>query len=315
MIRTVRGDIAPESLGVTCSHEHLLSRPPEWMARQDPDLCIDDLPTAVAEATSYVQAGGQAIYEASAIDYGRDVVGLRHISEVTGLHIIACAGFNKGLWFGSQVSNWTDTDLTDHMLREVTEGIGASNIVAGCIKFGTGYNRISPDEERVMRAAARAHRRSGAPLHGHTENGTMALEQLEVLSDEGVDLSHVAFAHLLRNPDPWYLEQIARGGAFLCMDGLSKVKYFPESVRMDAILKICDAGFADRVLLGGDLARRSDMSAYSGGPGIRFIVTKWADRFARFAQWRGRPKEDADTLLHRFLVENPRRYFDFCSAY
>jgi 5-phospho-D-xylono-1,4-lactonase len=315
MIRTVSGDIAPESLGVTCSHEHLLSRPPEWMARQDPDLCIDDFEAGLAEATAYADAGGQALYEASAIDYGRDVVGLRRIADVTGLHIIACGGFNKGLWFGDQIANWTDAYLEDHLLREVTEGVGRSAVRAGCIKFGTGYNRISRDEERVIRAAGRAHRRSGVPLHGHTEIGTMALEQVEILREEGVDLSHVGLAHLLRNPDPWYLEEVARSGMYLCMDGLSKVKYFPESMRMDAIISLCDAGFADQILLGGDLARRSDLFAYEGGPGIRFIVTKWTERFTRFVTWRGRSQEEAESLLHGFLVDNPRRYFDVCASY
>jgi 5-phospho-D-xylono-1,4-lactonase len=315
VIRTVMGDIAPEALGVTCSHEHLLSRPPEWMARQDPDLCIDDFAAALAEARAYAEAGGASLYEASAIDYGRDVVGLRRIAEATGLSIIACGGFNKGLWFGDQVANWTDGYLVDHLVREVTEGVGTSDVRAGCIKFGTGYNRISRDEERVIRAAARAHRRSGVPLHGHTEVGTMALEQVEVLREEGVDLSRVGFAHLLRNPDPWYLQEVARSGAFLCMDGLSKVKYFPESVRMDAILALSDGGYAGQILLGGDLARRSDLFAYEGGPGIRFVITKWAERFTRFVRWRGRPVEEAESLLNRFLVENPRRYFDVCPTY
>jgi 5-phospho-D-xylono-1,4-lactonase len=315
MIRTVLGDIPPDQLGVTCCHEHLLSRPPPWMARQDPDLCIDDLPAALVEATAYKEAGGEALFEASAIDYGRDAPGLRRISEATGLHIVACGGFNKGMWFGDQISAWTDDYLAEHLFREVNDQIGASGVRAGCIKFGTGYNRISRDEERVIRAAARTHKRSGVPLHGHTEVGTMALEQIDILRDEGVELGHVAFAHLLRNPDPWYLEEVARSDAFLCMDGLSKVKYFPESVRVDAILALCDAGFADRILLGGDLARRTDLYAYEGGPGIRFIVSKWAQRFVRFAQWRGLPQDQAEGLIRTFLVENPRRYLDVCSPY
>ncbi len=315
MIRTVLGDVEPEVLGITCSHEHLLARPPDWMAERDPDLVIDDLAAGVVEAAAYKAAGGGALYEASAIDYGRNVAGLRRIAEATGLHIIACAGFNKGLWFGNQVESWSDTELTDHVLREVTEEVDASGCRAGCIKFGTGYNRISRDEERVIRAAARAHRRSGIPLHGHTETGTMALEQIEILRDEGVDLAHMGFAHLLRNPDPFYLEEVARTGAFICADGISKVKYFPESVRMDAILALCDAGFAGQVLLGGDLARRSDLYSYDGGPGIKFIISTWAERFVRFSVWRGREREEAEALLHNFLVDNPKRYFDVCSAY
>lgn len=143
----------------------------------------------------------------------------------------------------------------------------------------------------------------------------MALEQIEILLDEKVDLSHVGLAHLLRNPDPWYLEQIAQSGAFLCMDGLSKVKYFPESVRMEAIATLVEAGFADQILLGGDLARRSDLYAYEGGPGIRFIITKWTDRFKSFLVRRGYEIAEAEKLVKKFLVDNPKRYFCVCTAY
>ena len=315
MIRTVTGDILPEELGVTYSHEHLISSPPQWKAEEDPDLVITDLDKALEEVRDFRALGGQSLYEASAYDYGRNVGALREISEQTGAHIIATAGFNKGLWFDPMISAWTEEKMESHIVREVTEGIEDTGVRGGCIKFGSGYNSISESEERVIRAAARAHRTTGAPLHGHTEAGTMGLEQLDILRDEGVDLSHVAITHVSRNPDPWYLRKMAERGAFLCFDGLSKVKYHPESVRIDAIIRLCELGYHGQVLIGGDLARKSDLRAYSRGPGLKFILGIWIPRFREELSERRCSAGRVEDIVRALLVDNPRRYFDFVEPY
>lgn len=315
MIRTVLGDIRPEDLGVTYSHEHLVSSPPGWKAEQDPDLVITDRDKALEEVLSFRELGGSSLFEASAYDYGRNVTALADISRQTGVNVIACAGFNKGLWFEPMISDWPEEKIEAHMVREVEEGIDGTGIRGGCLKFGSGYNRISEPEERVIRSAARAHRATGAPLHGHTEAGTMGLEQLGLLKDEGVDLSRVAITHVSRNPDPWYLRKMASLGAFLCFDGLSKVKYGPESVRVDAIIRLCELGHTDQILVGGDLARKSDLYAYSRGPGLRFVLGTWIPRLREELCERGFSAGKAEDVVRALLVENPRRYFDFTDPY
>ena len=315
MIRTVLGDIAPEDLGVTYSHEHLISSPPAWKAEEDPDLVIKDPQKALEELASFCNLGGQSLFEASAYDYGRDVRALKALSEQSGVKIIACAGFNKGMWFESMIHDWSVERIRDHIVKEVSAGIDGTDIRGGCIKFGTGYNHISETEENVIRGAARAHRITGAPLHGHTEAGTMGLEQLEILKEEGVQLEHVAITHLSRNPDPWYLRRIAESGCFLCFDGLSKVKYHPESVRISAIIRLCQLGYEKQILVGGDLARKSDLYAYTRGPGLRFILGKWIPRFREELLESGFAPSRADAVIHQLLVDNPKRYFDFTESY
>jgi phosphotriesterase-related protein len=276
---------------------------------------ITDVEKALQEVRDFQALGGQSLYEASAYDYGRNVGALHEISEQTGAHIIATAGFNKGLWFDPMISDWTKEKMESHIVREVTEGIEDTGVRGGCIKFGSGYNSISELEERVIRAGARAHRTTGAPLHGHTEAGTMGLEQLDILEDEGVDLSRVAITHVSRNPDPWYLRKMAERGAFLCFDGLSKVKYFPESVRIDAIIRLCWLGYQTQILIGGDLARKSDLHAYSRGPGLRFILESWIPRFREELSERAFSPSKAEHIVRALLVDNPRRYFDFVEPY
>jgi predicted metal-dependent phosphotriesterase family hydrolase len=314
MIRTVTGDVAPDALGTTLSHEHLISTPPAWMATKDPDLVILDVEKAIVDTERFRDAGGDALFEASAWDYGRDPAALRTISERTGVKIIACGGFNKGLWFHERTEGWSVEQYEEVMVREVTEGIDDTDVRAGVIKFGTGYNSISVAEERVIRAACRAHLRTGAPLHSHTEAGTMALEQLDIVREEGVDPRRVTIAHLSRNMDPWLHRKVAETGAFVLIDQLSKVKYGPESGRIDALIDLADEGFLDQLLVGGDLARQSDMYGYTRGPGIGWIVTGWLPRLRERLIERGRSAADADDVVDRVMVHNPRRHFSFEEA-
>lgn len=315
MIRTVTGDITAEELGFTYSHEHLVGSAPAWKTATDPDLEILDEDKAVEEAMVARRAGVRSLFEASAWDYGRDPAALRRISERTGVQIIACAGFNKGEWFEDLVGDWTVDQLTEQIVTDVTTGMDGTDVRGGVIKFGTGYNHISEAEQRVIRAAARAHRATGAPLHGHTEVGTMALEQLELLRSEGVDLRRVALVHLTRNPDPFLHRQIAATGAYLCFDGFSKIKYFPESTRIAGLTALIEAGYEDHVLIGGDLARRSDLAAYTGGPGLGYIAEKWLPRLRAELLDSGYSSQRVADVVHRLFVANPADYFDIVTPY
>jgi predicted metal-dependent phosphotriesterase family hydrolase len=69
--------------------------PPHWKGKEI-DLLIDDVEATIKDVELFKAADGQAIYEATAIDYGRDPVGLKTIAERTGIHIIATAGFKLG---------------------------------------------------------------------------------------------------------------------------------------------------------------------------------------------------------------------------
>lgn len=314
MIRTVTGDIDSSDLGFTYSHEHLLGAPPE-SKRVDEDLVILDVDKAVDEARAAVAVGVRTLFEASAWDYSRRPDDLRRISTETGLQIIGCGGFNKGIWFDDLLADVSLERLQERIVEDVTIGMDGTTVRAGAIKFGTSYNRVSAVEERVLRAAARAHRQTGAVLHGHTETGTMAMRQLDLLEEEGVDLNHVGLVHLMRNPDAFLHGRIADRGAYLCYDGFAKIKYLPESSRINVILEVVEAGHAERILIGGDLARRSDLTAYTGGPGLHYIAGSWLPRFRDELEHRGYSEADVDRLVSLFFLENPRRYFSFVAAY
>lgn len=326
-IRTLHGDIQTEDLGFTYSHEHIVCRPPYWVEKKEDDLLLDNAESSLKDVLDFVDLGGQAIVDATAVDYGRDVQAVAQIAQEAGIHIVGTAGFNKSfLWdapitpnlqgvIGGSYKTYKDwiagssiNELTDFVIKEVEEGLEGTDFKAGQVKFGTGYNRITPLEEKTIRAVARAHHETKAPIHSHTEVGTMALEQIEILKSENVDLTTVCFGHMDRNPDPYYHEKVAELGCYLCFDGIGKIKYAPESTRIACILELVKKGYEKQILISGDTARKTYYKHYDYGPGLEYIIAKWIPRFIEEANRSG---FDGEKLIQLFFVENPSHCFAF----
>lgn len=293
-------------------------RPPLWQEKGQTDLLIDDIDASLADIALFVAAGGQSVYDATAIDYGRDPRALLELSRRGGIRIIATAGFNKAIMWpgrfpGQDITfqQWIDARdraaIRDHVVGELTVGLDGTDLRAGVAKFGTGYNTISAAEDKVMRAVLDAHKETGAPLHSHTELGTLILEQLDILRAEGVDPARLTIAHVDRNPDPWVHRKAAETGVFLCFDGISRIKYHPESVLIDCILRLVRAGHEDQIVVGGDIARRTMYRNYGeGGLGLGYILRSWVPRLVEEA---GEAGFDGAALVRKFLHDNPARAF------
>lgn len=296
-IRTVCGDIAPEALGVTYLHEHLIGRP--LKADSDLDFRLDSEAAAALELAHFHTAGGQAMVEMTPKDYSRDVEGLRRLSEATQVHIISVSGFIKGASADAFVEALSINQIAAEMIRDVCEGVGDSGIRCGVLKAGSSLDRITPNEEKVLRAAARAHRETGALISTHTEAGTMALEQVNVLRSEGVPAERILIGHTDRKLDWDYHVSIANTGVTLGYDQFSKEKYYPDAQRIQFISAMFKAGYGKQVAISSDLARRSDLTSYGGGPGYTFIL--W--RIVPWLKKQGLTLDD----IHLLMVETPRR--------
>src|SRR5512136_2146413 len=188
-IRTVCGDIDPADLGVCYPHEHVLCSPPPDVA--DRDLEMDSEAAAIQELTWFKQAGGRALVDMTPADYGRDAPGMKRASEATGIHIIAITGLHKDKFSARIVKDKSVDELADRFTRDVTEGVDGTDIKAGVIKAASSLNTITANEEKVFRAAAKAHHLTGAAISTHTELGMMGLEQIQLLISEGVQSERI----------------------------------------------------------------------------------------------------------------------------
>jgi 5-phospho-D-xylono-1,4-lactonase len=301
VIRTVCADISPEQLGVTYMHEHLFGY--SLSEGADPDLRLDSEAAAGLELSLFKQAGGQAIVEMSPQDYNRNPQVLKRLSETMGVHIIAVTGFIKGASADPLVEHKTINEIADELIRDVTEGMNGTDIKAGVLKGGSGLNRISHNEEKILRAVARAQRETGALISTHTEAGTMALEQISIFKEESANLEKILIGHTDRNLDYDYHLKIANTGVTFGYDQFSKEKYAPDFKRIEFICKLFKAGFGKQIAISGDLARRSDLTSYGGGPGYTFLL--W--RIKPWLKKMGLSEGDLETLF----VETPRRLLSF----
>lgn len=297
-VMTVLGPIAPDALGLTLHHEHVVARPLD-VGGDDPDLLLDDPASSLAELELAFGAGLRAVVDMTPADYGRDVRDLRWIAERSRVHVIAVTGHHKDKHAAPYLGEAKVEEIRARNVRELTEGIDGTDVKAGVIKAGTSLDRITPVEERVLRAAARSSLTTGAPISTHTDRGTMALEQLAILRDEGVDPARVIVGHLDFALDEPYLRRVLETGAFVSFDQVSKTKYAPDKARAAMVRALVDAGHAGQLLLSGDLARKSYLTAYGGGPGLVHLV----DRFPAILLDAGL---DAATV-RRLYVDNPAR--------
>jgi len=298
-IRTVRGDIDPADFGVCYPHEHVLCTPPANVT--DLDLTMDSEAAAIQELTWFRQAGGRSLVEMTPADYGRNAEGLRRVSEQADIHIVCVTGHHKEAFSAAWASDHSVDELADRFVHDVADGVDGTPIRAGAIKAASSLNKITANEEKVFRAAARAHRATGASISTHTEAGTMGLEQVELLQSEGVDPAHIVVGHVDRKLDWDYHLQLAQTGAYLGYDQISKEKYVPDSKRVEFILRLVAAGHGRQILVAGDLARKSYWPSYGtgGGPGLTYIL--W-----RFVPWL-RSEGLGQAAIDDILIHNPAR--------
>jgi 5-phospho-D-xylono-1,4-lactonase len=306
-IHTVRGEISPDQLGVTYVHEHMICDAPADMQATSGgiDLVLQDEATQADELRLFTQAGGRAIVDLTCKEYGRDAEALKRLSELTDVHIVCATGhIMEGYWKSVlDIGSRSDTDLVDEMIGDLTEGVDGTGIRAGVIKVGSSHNRITADEERMIRAAAVAQHETGAPISTHTSAGTMGPAQTEILLDAGADMEHVIIGHIDRNLVWEDHIAIARSGARMGYDCISKEHYQPDSTRIEFIKRLCAEGYEDRLCFSGDLARRSYLTSWGGGPGLTYIL--W-----RFVPWLVQEGVTSDQV-RGFLVDNPSRLFSF----
>ena len=312
IVRTVQGDISPDALGATLSHEHLYGQPPPEFA--EPDLVLASEADAVSELRDFAAAGGGALVEMTTADYGRDVRALQRVSKAAGVHVVAATGFNKAKFADRYSEALSEDELTEWLVAEVLTGIhepppfvseapSSATVRAGVIKGSSSLNGPTRAEEKVLRAAARAHAATGAPVGTHTEKATWAVEQASSLLENGVKPDKLLIGHLDFKPDLAFLSELASLGVYLGLDQVSKTKYLADETRADLVVALFEAGYGRQLLLSGDLARRSYWSV-AGGAGFRHVLKG----MRRLLEQRGLSE------WHTLFVDNPRRWLSFVPA-
>jgi 5-phospho-D-xylono-1,4-lactonase len=315
-VRTVLGDIDPDDLGVTYSHEHVMidgGRP----VLMEPDFDLSDIDAMATEIAEAARFGLRAVVDAMPCDAGRNAGKLAELSRRTGVHIIAPTGLHHDRYYGP--AHWSHRlrvrDLARLFTRDITDGIDdldysgpvvrRTGYRAGVIKVAGSIGGPSARDRQVFMAAGETHRRTGAPILTHCEGGTGALEQIEVLTESGVDPAHVIVSHVDKIVDRGYHRELLASGAFAEYDGSFRWGDAPNGT-VELLAWMVEDGLDDRIVLGMDAARRGYYHVFGGRPGLSWLL----DGFTSLLDDAG---IDA-AVRHRLFVTNPARAFAFAAA-
>lgn len=256
-VATVNGVMGVASLGRILCHEHIVAASP-GIVRSWPSLfggrrsLID---RAVRVLEDVRTRGIDTIIDCTTFDLGRDAELLGEVSELSGVNVIAATG----VWLDPAVTLRVRSvkDLSEWFIRDLTEGMDGSDIRAGVIKLASNES-VEPFARDVLAAAAIASQETGAPIITHTDaRFRTGIAQAVLLEEHGVSPARVAIGHCDDSDDFDYLLGLASRGYRIAMDRLPNgalANYGPQTVanRLDMIVRLVNAGYGDRIMLGHD---------------------------------------------------------------
>lgn len=226
-------------------------------------------------------------------------IAVRDMAERTGLNIILGSGWYRETYYWPYVHQTPTEQIAEDIERELTEGIDGTDVKAGIIgEIGCRRPWISAAEERMLRAAARAHKKTGATIATSCLRGPSGLDQLDILEEEGVDLRRVivGYAHMYPNAD--YHAEMARRGAFISFEHQGSKKEHQQRKEMTLVREIVEKELTSHLLFSHDVCQRSMYSSY-GGAGYDYIPTKLLGALEE----TGLTEEQ----FQQIMVDNPRR--------
>jgi len=300
-VQTVLGPVAPGDLGFTLPHEH--TKCSLWWIENRWDYweLIGDEPRINEELAAYKALGGGTLVDVTPIGIGRDLARLARLSQATGLHIVAGAGWYRQAYYPAEarIDRRSIDDLADEIVQEFVDGSVRPGIIG---EIGTDKPWVTAQEERVFRAAARAALRTGASVTTHAVQSDVGLAQLEILEDEGLDPARIVIGHCDSHPRIEHWREIVRRGAHVQADFLG-MSFTPleragEPKIVELISTLLNEGFEKQILLSQDVCHDSQLASY-GGNGYTYLQKSFLPQLAAAGV-------NAATIK-TITVENPAR--------
>jgi phosphotriesterase-related protein len=275
-VQTVMGPIDPAALGFTLPHEHtqialwhIQTRWDYWQLTRDRAGILDEL-------EPFRSAGGGSLVDLTLPGVGRDPAWLRDLAGASGLHVVMGCGWYRSAYYPpeTRIDRRSVDDLADELVKEIELGVGDTGIRPGIIgEIGTDKPWLSPAEERVHRAAARAARQTGLAVTTHGVLSDVGLAQLRVFEEEGLDPARVIIGHADSYPVLDHYLAIIERGANIEFDFLGMpwpAEHHGEARTVARLLELLERGHGDRILLSQDVCNDSQLHRL-GGNGYTYL--------------------------------------------
>lgn len=220
---SVKGKIAVSKLGPALIHEHVLV---DFIGAEkiSPDRWKHD--EVIRKVLPYLleikQRGIQTLVECTPAFIGRDVVLLKKLSEQSGLNILTNTGY-YGASDNKYLPKWAFTEtaeqLANRWIAEFEHGIEGTGIRPGFIKTGVNSGALSELHQKLIKAAAFTHLKTGLTICAHTGPALPAREEIEILKQSGVHPSAFVWVHASGSAEE--LESVGQSGCWISLDGVN----------------------------------------------------------------------------------------------
>ncbi len=254
-VPTTAGMVDSTALGPTLMHEHVAVFSPgapqayPFLYNRDRilDACITDLRRLRG-------AGITTIVDVTTPDLGRDPGLVSEAAKASGVQVVMATGLHLNP--PERFHQSSPDAVAEIFVREIDTGIADTSIRAGIIKVAS-HEEITPPQEIVLRAAARASRATGVAITTHCVPAyRTGLRQIEILAEEGADLSRVVIGHSVTG-DLDYLRAVYAAGCTVGWDSYLYYDILPPADRSARTLDLWTLlieGFAARTVLSHDYA-------------------------------------------------------------
>jgi len=316
-VETVRGPIDIDELGTTLMHEHVFVLSAE--IRENYGGTYWDEEERIADAIEKLQKlkaiGVDTIVDPTVIGLGRYIPRIQRINAEVDIHIVPATGIytyndlphffhyqGPGTMFGG------DEPMLALFKADIAQGIAGTSVKAAFLKCAIDEQGMTPGVERAMRAVARTHRETGAPITVHTNvHNQSGLLAQNLMREEGVDLTKVVIGHSGDSTDLEYLTALADAGSYLGMDRFGIDALLPFERRVDTVVQLCKRGYAEKLVLAHDASCFIDWFPLAVREAVspNWHFTHIHDDVLPALRERGVSERDIVTML----VENPKRYF------
>jgi phosphotriesterase-related protein len=311
-VETVNGPVALDELGLTLIHEHFRTTD-EATRFQFPHLYDEgaEWEAAIADANAIKSHGVGTVVEPSAMFLHRDARFSKRVADESGLNVVLATGIYTYDHLPQPFMTRTEDELAAIFVHDIEQGIQGTDVKAAFIKCAADEPGVTPNIEKVHRAAARASNQTGRPImaHSHPKSET-GLAQMRIFAEEGVDPARVQVAHTGDTDDLDYIERLLDTGCFIGMDRYGLDVFLPTAQRQATVVALLEKGHADRMFLSQDWCSTIDWFTPELGEQLKpQIAPDWSMTFL-FESVIPELKERGmtDGQLDQMMVENPKRW-------
>jgi len=308
-VNSVSGPLDTKDLGFTLMHEHILIHSPgvkENFPIFDRKAEIDN---SVRKLKDVQSRGVKTLVDLTPGDW-RDIPFVKEVVKRSRMQVIVATGIYWEVPHYFSVQSGRPIEfIADLFARDIDDGIMDTGVKAGIIKCATDEPGVTPDVDRILRASAQAHRRTGVPISTHTHAASeVGLKQQDVFESEGVDLSRVVIGHSGDTEDTDYLKKICDRGSFIGMDRFGIDIFLEMDKRVATIVKMCEIGYAGQMVLSHDA---SCHFAWADPALMQKLVPNWhfnhiPDDILPALKKGGVTEE----MITQMTVDNPRKVFE-----